>query len=56
MTIEPDADNGLQKPLQVMIDKAVTLPRAKIRQRIGRLDATALENVNAALARFLGLV
>ena len=55
VSLEPDADNALQKPSQVMIDKAVTLPRTKIGRRIGRIDTTALENVSAALARFLGL-
>jgi mRNA interferase MazF len=39
ISFDPGADNGLQKPSQPMIDKAVTLPRSKIGQRIGRVDA-----------------
>jgi mRNA interferase MazF len=53
--IRPDRDNGLRRPSHVMIDKAVTAPRGKIGQRIGRLDADTMGSVDAALARFLGL-
>lgn len=38
-----------------MIDKAVTVPRAKIGQRIGRVEIDTLQAVEVALARFLGL-
>ncbi len=55
VTIEPDTENALEKPSQVMVDKAVTLPRTKVGRRIGRIDVTTLEKVSAALARFLGL-
>jgi mRNA interferase MazF len=36
-----------------MIDKAATVPRSRIGQRIGRLDAATMQAVNAALMRFL---
>lgn len=55
VAIACEAGNGLRLPSQVMIDKPVTLPRSKIRQRIGALDAATLRSVEAALARFLGL-
>lgn len=55
LAIEPSAENGLQKPSQVMIDKAVTLPRSRVGQRIGQADPGTLQAVNVALARFLGL-
>jgi len=39
----------------VMIDKAVTVPRAKIGQRIGHADVGTMRAVDIALAGFLGL-
>jgi len=55
ITVRPAADNGLRKPSQIMIDKIITVPRARIGERIGRLDNGAIQSVNTALARFLGL-
>jgi len=55
ITIEPGRSTGLRLPSQVMIDKAGTIPRAKIGQRIGRVDAATMRSVETALARFLGL-
>jgi mRNA interferase MazF len=53
--LEPDARNGLETRSQVMIDKAVTLPRAKIGQRIGRVDAATMQAVSRALVAFFGV-
>ncbi|ATN36802.1 growth inhibitor PemK (plasmid) [Rhizobium sp. ACO-34A] len=55
ITIQPDANNGLRKPSQIMIDRAMTVPRAKAGAVFGRLDAQAMETVNLALLRFFGL-
>lgn len=55
VTIEPDAANGLQRPSQIMIDKAATVPRAKLGQYIGHINAEAMEAVGGLLAKFLGL-
>jgi len=52
--IEPDTGNGLQKPSQVMIDKAQTIPREKIGDTFGRLSNESLLAVNRALAVFFG--
>ena len=46
---------GLRLPSQIMVDKAQTLPRAKLGPSIGRIDAPTLERVSRALAAFLGL-
>jgi mRNA interferase MazF len=54
LTIQPNADNGLRKPSQVMVDKAQTVPREKIGSTFGRLDDESLLAVNRALALFLG--
>jgi mRNA interferase MazF len=55
VTVEPSESNGLRKPSQIMVDKAVTVPRRRIGQRIGRLDDATLQTVDTTLARFLGL-
>lgn len=52
--VQPDADNGLRKPSQIMVDKAQTVPREKIGDTIGRLDDEALLTINRALVVFLG--
>jgi len=53
--VEPKSSDGLRKRSQVMIDKAVTVPRTKIGERIGRADSATMRAVDAALAGFLGL-
>ena len=54
-TVAPDATNGLDRPSQIMIDKAMTVMRAKIGKPIGRLDANAMVEVERRLAVFLGI-
>jgi mRNA interferase MazF len=54
-TVAPDATNGLRVPSQIMIDKAMTVMRVKIRQAFGRLSAEALLEVERRLAIFLGI-
>jgi mRNA interferase MazF len=53
--VEANRDTGLQKRSQVMVDKAATVPRSRIGERIGRLDADAMRAVSTALAKFLGV-
>lgn len=53
--VHPSKNTGLKQPSQVMVDKAVTVPRDKIRQCIGSIDNETLRAVNRALAIFLGL-
>ena len=53
--VEPNADNGLQRPSQVMVDKAMTVKRDKIGSTIGRIDAETLVEVERCLAVFLGI-
>ncbi len=55
LIVEPTPENGLLKSSQVMVDKAVTVPRETVGEVIGRLDNAALAGVNQALALFLGL-
>ena len=53
--IRPDGENGLRLASQVMVDKAVTLPRDKIGQPIGRLADEQMRTVEDAMIAFLGL-
>ena len=55
LTVEPTVENGLLKRSQIMIDKAATVPRAKIGRRIGRLRPATMRAIGSALARFLDL-
>ncbi len=54
ITIEPHEVNGLQRPSQVMVDKAHTVSSEKIGKRFGRLNDDQLLSVSRALAVFLG--
>ena len=55
ISIKPSAGNGLKKPSQVMVDKAATLPRDKIKTRIGALESETQKSVNQALMVFMRL-
>ena len=55
ITMAPTNDNGLRAPSQVMIDKAITVPRAKIGAAIGRASGDIVNSVDLALSRFQGL-
>jgi mRNA interferase MazF len=55
ITVNPTVENGLVKRSQIMIDKAATVPRGKIGQRIGHLRPTTMRAISEALARFLDL-
>ncbi len=51
----PDADNGLQLPSQIMVDKPQAVARARLGPVFGRVDDSVLLAVNRALAVFLAL-
>ena len=55
VTVQPSAENGLQKPSQVMVDKTMTVMRDKLGLAFGRIDADALVEVERCLAVFLGI-
>ena len=55
ITVQPGAHSGLRAVSQVMIDKALTVPRTKVGDVIGRADDDTLRAVGVALGRFLGL-
>jgi len=55
ITVEPNPANGLQKLSQVMADKMLTLPKSKLGQRLGRLDAGKMLAVQRALLIVIGV-
>ena len=55
ITVQPSVGNALQKPSQVMVDKAMTMKRDKLGQAFGRIDADAMVEVERCLAVFLGI-
>lgn len=54
-TLRPTPENGLRKPSQVMIDKAMTVRRDKLGPAFGRLDDETMLPIRRSLAVFLGL-
>lgn len=55
VTVTPNPDNGLTKTSQVMVDKAMTLPRSKCGKAFGRINPHLLKEVNRRLVIFLGI-
>jgi len=53
--ILPTKANGLQEPTDVMIDKLFTVPRNRMRKRIGHLTPAQMGEITAELAVFLGM-
>ena len=55
ISVRPDASNGLLKPSQIMVDKAMTMKRDKVGPAFGRIDADVLVEIERCLAVFLGV-
>ena len=55
ITLQPSADNGLTKPSQVMVDKALTVKRDKLGPAFGHIEADTMVEVERCLAVFLGI-
>ena len=55
VTVQPTRGNGLRTASQVMIDKAIAVPREKIGRAFGRLDAATMRAVSRALVLFFDL-
>jgi mRNA interferase MazF len=55
ITVDPSAENGLQRISQVQVDKLVTLARERIGKVIGRLDDATMLKVSRSLAVLLGI-
>lgn len=55
IAVERTADLGIEQPSRVMIDKITTMPRANVRDHLGRLADADLIRLDRALLVFLGL-
>jgi len=55
ITLQPNSENGLKKPSQVMVDKIMTVRRDKVGPAFGHIDADALVQIERCLALFLGI-
>lgn len=53
--VAPTSTNGLRVGSDIMVDKVQTLPRPRIRSRIGALENETIRAVDAALRVWLGL-
>ena len=53
--IEPNERNGLRRACRLMVDKITTVPKTKIRTRVGRLDDEDIVQLNRAVLVFLGM-
>ena len=55
LEIEPSESNGLRERSRLMVDKVLSVPRAKLGRRVGQLADTDVIRLNQALIVFLGL-
>jgi mRNA interferase MazF len=54
--IKPSETNGLQKPSEIMVDKAQSVPREKIGEAFGHVSAEDMLAVSRSLAVVLGVI
>jgi mRNA interferase MazF len=55
LPVEANERNGLQALSRLMVDKIVTVPKAKLGIRMGRLNDDDILRLNRAVLVFLGL-
>ena len=55
VSVQPEESNGLIKPSQIMVDKAMTVNREKIGKAFGSASDEVMLEVGRCLAVFLGL-
>ena len=53
--VEPSALNGLSVPSRIMVDKILTVRKARLGYRIGHLANRDITRLDRAIATFLGL-
>ena len=53
--VTPSADNGLQVPSQIMVDKVLVVKRQRLRKKIGHISDELLIQLDRSLAFWLGL-
>ena len=55
LTVEPTAENGLDRASQIQIDKIASPPKSKLRGPIGRLTDDLMRDIDLALLRHLDI-
>ena len=55
LPVVPDEQNGLRERCSLMVDKVTTVPRSKIRDRIGLLADQDMVRLGRAVVVFFGL-
>jgi mRNA interferase MazF len=55
ITVQPSAENGLERPSQAMIDHVQSVRVQHIEREIGRLASADLAAITSALSVYLGL-
>ena len=55
VTVQPTPLNGLQKPSQVMVDKAMAVKRDKLGEVFGSASDAVMLEIGRCLAVFLGI-
>ena len=55
VSLPPGDRTGLRSASQVMVDKVVSVPRSSLVRAVGRCDDDAVNAVDDALRRWLGL-
>lgn len=55
LPIAPAESNGLAAPCNLMVDKIMTVPKAKVGTLIGRLEDADLVRLNRAIVVLMGL-
>lgn len=55
VTVQPNDKNGLRKPSQVMVDKAITVKRDKLGEVFGSASDELMLEISRSLAVFLGI-
>jgi mRNA interferase MazF len=53
--VMPTELNGLQSRSRIMVDKIISVPRQRLRNKIGQLSEEEIQRVNRAILVFLGL-
>ena len=52
--VRPVPENGLREPSEVMVDKIMAVPRARLGKRVGALTTEEMSRVEQALLLVLG--
>ena len=55
LSVVPDAANGLRADCRLMVDKIMSVPKSKLRDKIGRLADQDMVRLNRAVTVFLGI-